>query len=72
MGQLVGGWSLVRQALAAQRRLSEGETDERLEAKLVTAGFYCEQLLPLVDALVPAVLATADALMTLTPAQFSS
>ncbi len=70
LGQLVGGWSLVRQAQAAQRRLDAGDTDERLSAKVVTAQFYCEQLLPLAAAQESAVLASADVLMKLTPEQF--
>ena len=70
LGQLVGGWSLVRQALAAQRRIDAGDPDERLSAKLVTAAFYCEQLLPLAAAQEPAVLASSDVLMALTPEQF--
>ena len=70
LGQLVGGWTLVRQALAAQRRLDAGEDDEQLRTKLITAGFYCDQLLPLAAAHEPAVLASADVLMALTPEQF--
>ena len=70
LGQLAGGWTLVRQALAAQRRIDGGDTDERLAAKIVTAGFYCEQLLPLAGAQESAVLASADALMTLREDQF--
>ena len=70
LGQLVGGWSLVRQALAAQRRIDEGDSDQRLAAKLVTAAFYCEQLLPIAAAQEPAVLASSDVLMALTPEQF--
>lgn len=70
LGQLVGGWTLVSQAIAAQRRLDGGEQDDRLDTKLVTAGFYCEQLLPLAGAQEAAALASADALMTLTADQF--
>ena len=70
MGQLTGGWSMLRQALAAERRIGEGEDDERLHAKLITAAFYCEQLLPLADALESSVVASADAVMSLTPSQF--
>lgn len=72
IGQLMGGWSMLRQAVAAQDRLDAGEDDPRLHAKLVTAAFYCEQLLPLTAALEPSVLASADQLMALTPEQFAS
>ncbi len=72
IGQLMGGWSMLRQAIAAQDRLDAGSDDPRLEAKLVTAAFYCEQLLPLTAALEPSVLASSDQLMALTPEQFAS
>lgn len=70
IGQLLGGWSLIRQAIAAQRRIDAGDDDARLAAKVVTATFYCEQLLPLVVSLEPAVLAPADTLMALGPDAF--
>jgi alkylation response protein AidB-like acyl-CoA dehydrogenase len=70
LGQLVGGWSLLRQAIAAQGRLDAGEVHPKLDAKIVTAGFYCEQLLPLAAAQESAVLGTAEILMALTPEQF--
>ncbi len=70
LGQLTGGWSLVLQALAAQRRLDAGESDERLSAKILTADFYCEQLLPLAGAQRGAVVAPAGALTDLDPALF--
>ncbi|MFT7473094.1 MAG: alkylation response protein AidB-like acyl-CoA dehydrogenase [Verrucomicrobiales bacterium] len=70
LGQLVGGWSLLRQAIAAQVRLDAGEVHPKLDAKIVTAGFYCEQLLPLAAAQESAVLGSAEILMALTPEQF--
>jgi len=70
LGQLAGGWALVLQALAAQRRIDGGDGDPRLEAKLVTARFYCDQLLPLTGAQEAAVLGQADVLMALSPEQF--
>ena len=72
IGQLLGGWSMLRQAIAAQDRIDAGDDDARLHAKLVTAGFYGEQLLPLAASLEPAVLASSDQLMALTPEQFAS
>lgn len=72
VGQLLGGWSLVRQALAAKRRLDGGERDDRLEAKLITAQFYCEQLLPLAAAHEPAILSGSSTLMALPAEQFAS
>ncbi len=70
IGQLAGGWSMVLQALAAQQRIDAGDTDERLAAKLVTAQFYCEQLLPLAAAQEAAVLGSATSLMSLDASQF--
>ena len=70
VGQLVGGWSLVLQAQAAQRRIDEGDDDDRLTAKIVTAAFYCEQLLPAAAAQEAAVLAGVDVLMELDAERF--
>ena len=70
VGQLVGGWTLVLQALAAQTQINAGDTDARLAAKVLTAGFYCDQLLPIAAAQESAVLASADVLMTLGPDEF--
>ena len=70
MGQLLGGWSMLLQAIAARRRLDEGEVDPNLDAKLVTAEFYCSQLLPQAAALEPAVLGRSEVLMALAPEQF--
>ena len=50
-GGVLGAYLLVRAALAARRLRETGSTgiwDEQfLDAKLATAGFFCEQLLPL-------------------------
>jgi 3-(methylthio)propanoyl-CoA dehydrogenase len=46
-GIVTGGWLLARSALAAQRRLDRDTAgDELLEQKIITARFYCDQLLP--------------------------
>jgi 3-(methylthio)propanoyl-CoA dehydrogenase len=46
-GIVTGGWLLARSALAAQRRLDrDWAGDNLLEQKIVTARFYCDQLLP--------------------------
>lgn len=71
LGQHTGGWALVWQAIAANRRIAAGDDDPRLAAKLHTASFYCEQLLPQAAAQAPAVLASADALLALSVEQFS-
>ena len=70
-GIVTGGWLMARQALAASRRLASGSTEtDFLRAKLVTANFYCEQLLPQAAGLLSAATAGATDLMALTPAQF--
>jgi 3-(methylthio)propanoyl-CoA dehydrogenase len=46
-GIVSGGWLLTRSALAAQRCLDgDRPGDALLEQKIVTARFYCDQLLP--------------------------
>ncbi len=70
-GIVTGGWLMARQALAASRRLASGSTDaEFLRAKLITANFYCDQLLPQASGLVSAATAGATDLMALTATQF--
>ena len=70
-GMVVGGWLMARQALAASRRLASGSTEtDFLRAKVVTANFYCEQLLPQASGLLSAAIAGAADLMALSPAQF--
>jgi 3-(methylthio)propanoyl-CoA dehydrogenase len=72
-GTVVGGAGLAKGAAAAQRLLDAGQTasfDEGfLTAKVATARFYLEQLLPQVGGLLPAVIAGADDLYALSPAQ---
>jgi alkylation response protein AidB-like acyl-CoA dehydrogenase len=59
-GTVTGGWLLARSALAAQRRLDAGATGAEAELfrqKVVTARFYCDQILPTAEGLLPAVTA---------------
>jgi alkylation response protein AidB-like acyl-CoA dehydrogenase len=56
-GLVTGGWLLARAALAAQQRIDAGDTSDLLAQKVVTARFYCDQLLPQAAGLVPAVTA---------------
>jgi hypothetical protein len=59
-GVVTGGWLLARSAVAASRLLGEGLGDTQfLEQKIVTARFFCDQILPQVHGLVPAVTAGA-------------
>ena len=52
MGVTLGGWLLARQALVAAAQLAAGTGDPAfLKAKITTAQFYAEQVLPQVGAL---------------------
>lgn len=52
MGVTLGGWLLAKQALVAARQLAAGEGDPAfLKAKIATARFFAEQILPQVGAL---------------------
>ncbi len=69
-GQTVGGWLLARSALAAHRRLADGDPNAGyLDAKIVTAQFYAEQLLPLASGLLPSIVAKAPALYAIPVSQ---
>jgi hypothetical protein len=55
-GTVVGGWLMAKAALAAARRRSERRGDAGFNAaKLVTARFYAEHVLPGATALLPAI-----------------
>jgi alkylation response protein AidB-like acyl-CoA dehydrogenase len=57
-GIVSGAWLLARSAQAARRLLDAGEGDAAfLAQKILTAGFYAEQILPRAAALAPAVTA---------------
>jgi alkylation response protein AidB-like acyl-CoA dehydrogenase len=66
LGTVAGGYFLAKSALAASRLLEEEATDkEFLEAKIVTARFYAEQLLPLGTALLGPVTAGKETLFAI-------
>jgi alkylation response protein AidB-like acyl-CoA dehydrogenase len=68
-GIVVGGWVMARQAIAARRL---GLDDPYNAAKLATARFYIEQLLPRARGLLGAITAGASPLLALTPDQLNS
>jgi alkylation response protein AidB-like acyl-CoA dehydrogenase len=69
-GLVVGGWQLGRGALAASRKLATGAGDAQfLSAKIATARFYAEALLPQASALAHIVTVSGDATMALTAEQ---
>ena len=71
MGYLCGGWLLTKSAMIAQTKLSqEGADSEFLQAKIVSARFFAEQMLPRIEGLLPAILSGGEATMLLKEEQF--
>jgi hypothetical protein len=56
-GIVVGGWVLARQAVAAQALAAAGDDDGYYAAKVASARFFCEQIVPQARGLLPAVTA---------------
>jgi hypothetical protein len=54
-GYVCGGWQMARAALAACARLAEGADEDFYRAKIATARFYAEQMLPNASSLLAAV-----------------
>jgi hypothetical protein len=66
-GLTAGGWLLGVSALAARRRLREGEDAPFLDAKIATARFFADHLLPGVRGLLGPATAGASALFAVPP-----
>ncbi|UXH77091.1 acyl-CoA dehydrogenase [Roseateles amylovorans] len=64
-GNLMAGWQLARSLLAAQERLSAGDDTQFMTAKIATARFYAEHILPRCHSLRDAVVNGADSTMAL-------
>ena len=70
-GTVTGGWQMAVAAVAALRRLANaGENGDFLRAKLVTARFYAEQIMPRAQAHRDAVMAGSRTMMALDEAHF--
>ncbi len=70
-GTVAGGWLLGRGALAARARLDTGNDDPRfLAAKIKTARFYAENLLPQAAAEAAVVMTGADSTLALADEDF--
>ena len=70
-GLVCGGWQLGRGALVATERLASGEGDAPfLRAKVTTARFYAEALLPQAEALAQSITGGSDAALALAADQF--
>ena len=71
MGYLCGGWVSCRMAQRATARLAAGEGDPAyLQAKVSTARFYCEHLLPRVSGLRDTILEGSESVMMLPESGF--
>ena len=69
-GTICGGWQMARAAGVAQNKLVTGEDSVFHEAKLVTARFYAEHLLPKAGALLRSIQNGGVSIMALTVEQF--
>jgi hypothetical protein len=70
-GLAAGGWQLGRAALIAVQRRAEGAGDSQfMQAKVATARFYAEGLLPQVAALARAVTESGESTLALADDQF--
>jgi hypothetical protein len=66
LGTVAGGWLMGKAALAARDMLDSGDGDaDFLRAKIATARFYGEQILPSVIGLIEAVEAESDVLFAI-------
>ena len=69
-GTAAGGWQMARAALIAERRLADGGDADFYRAKIATARFYSEHILPLTAALHSEVVRGAGSVLALEEAQF--
>jgi len=69
-GTVVGGWLMARSALAAHRKAANGGERSFLEAKIVTARFYAEHVLPRAHALLPEITEGSGSVLALAEDQF--
>ena len=64
MGIACGGWMMARSALIASRQLAAGEGDaEFLRAKVLTARFFAEHILPQTAGLAMSAVRGADSVL---------
>ncbi|MFW1678709.1 acyl-CoA dehydrogenase [Pontibacter sp. JAM-7] len=70
-GYLCGGWLMAKQAATAHAMLQKGPDNSAfLQAKITTARFYCQHLLPRVKACTETVLQGHESVMALPEDQF--
>jgi 3-(methylthio)propanoyl-CoA dehydrogenase len=69
-GYVCGGWQMARAALAARAKLASAADERFCRAKIATAVFYAEQILPKASALFSVVKSGASAAFALDDEQF--
>ncbi|HYH40804.1 MAG TPA: acyl-CoA dehydrogenase [Burkholderiales bacterium] len=70
-GAVAGGWLMARSAVVAHQRLDEPGSDrDFLAAKIMTARFYAEHILPHARALADTVVSGSASVMAFAPDQF--
>jgi hypothetical protein len=70
-GTVVGAWQMARAALAAHKKLANGEGNtDFYEAKIITARFYAEDVLPRSAGYFEAAISDSSSAMELAEAQF--
>ncbi len=69
-GYVCGGWQMARAALVAKAKLDAGEDPGFHGAKLATARFYAEQIMPQADALLKIVRSGGSSILALSAEQF--
>jgi hypothetical protein len=69
-GTVCGGWMLARSALVAASQLGDGGDADFLNAKLVTARFYADHILPQAGGFADAVCNGAQSVLAMQEAYF--
>jgi acyl-CoA dehydrogenase len=69
-GYVCCGWQMARAALSARSRIGSGTDEDFCRAKIATASFYAEQILPKADALLAAIKSGASTALALAEEQF--
>ncbi len=69
-GTVAGGWLMARAALIADAKRARGGDADFCRAKIITARFYAEHILPQAGGLAAAVTDGASSVLALTEAQF--
>jgi hypothetical protein len=72
-GIVTGGWQMARAALAAHTALGAGHNEDPgfYEAKVATARFYADHILPQATALKPTILRGAASVLAMDEAQLA-